>query len=231
MRPRELVTLVALLSACESSTGGPDGYRSGRIAFQNMQAMAAVSPPFVTILDSVDLAVLRASDSTRLLFLGRRVSSIDTVATFDLHVPVGPVVLRGRLLTSQGNRAVLSQGTFDTQVDRNGFSVTIPMVARAPILLVAPDTVQYVAARARDSIFVHNRGTDSLVWGINVSPALNQTECQPAPCMVITPSSGVVYAGGVRIVRLERIIPGATVFTLTFSSPLGQVPVVVRRAP
>ncbi|MEP7345979.1 MAG: hypothetical protein ABI877_11955 [Gemmatimonadaceae bacterium] len=133
-------------------------------------------------------------------------------------------------------------GAVSATIDRDGFSVTLPVTPVRPVLVVNPDTIKtsflFAQTGARfTKVAVHNSGNSSLLWTIkSIDTAFTRCNGQfpagPPPCSVSPPRGAVAPNGNDTLTfSFPDRVPGggpffaAHVFAFVLSSAEGDVTV------
>jgi hypothetical protein len=194
-------------STCGSPIGASDDARTITVVLANAShEIAAVPPPYVTVVDSVHLIVTSPSGAT-LVTTGQRLQRHQTSVSLPVELQGDAATFKAQVLSS--NRTVVYEGTTTVNLGPNDFTVVVPMPAQRPVLLATPDTARasFDSAVTRGSLAIHNRGNGSLVW--SVVPDAAFTQCGRA--CVVTPSGGTIASGTSDTMRI--IIPSAPPFS------------------
>ncbi|HEX2091778.1 MAG TPA: hypothetical protein VHG28_05215 [Longimicrobiaceae bacterium] len=168
-----------------------------------------------TVIDSIGLEATPQGAASPLVF-GRRLARGDSMVSFGVRVPGGRTRFSARVLSTNGT--VLFAGDSTARIRRDGFLVVLDLLPRAPVMVVAPDSLRLVPGGPVRTVTVSNRGIGELTWRID--------SIRPSP-------SGITFEGmagrplaardSVRLVfRAEpAAVPGT--YTAFFSSPQGSV--------
>ncbi len=215
------LTALILAAACSSSLAS-DGPRRGSVSFAiGFAGVNAPSGPFVSVLDSVRLSVTQTGNATPLVRRAAKLARRDTVVTFtDIELFDGTYSFTATVTSVNG--AVLFDSTRKTDVREDNFVVDLPVGRRAPVLLLAPDTVR-VGTSLTFVVQVHNRGLPGLTWSIGHDAGPN---CGCA--VVMGPTGGNLGALLSDSVRVTVRKSTNMVIRLTATSKEGNVSVVLQ---
>lgn len=239
--PAALLFLIAT-AGCVSATDASLPIQ--HVTFNLSRAGAAttgISGPYVSVIDSVDLTVTTSGGGVQRF--GKRLARRDGLASFPVTVTRGQNDFTARVISSVGT--VLYDGTRSANITETSFAVDVPLTARAPLLLVAPDTAK-VAQQFRGQIggvfliktvTIHNRGSGTFLWSVkDTLPSSSTSQCTGG-CIGFFPYADTLTAGDSSAVMIYRksavpALPGPDPFSLpiTFvitSGANGEVPVVV----
>jgi len=143
--------------------------------------------PCLSTLDEISLFVTMESGEED--FLSRTLAPGASSETFDVTVELGAVNF---LVEVSGNTgATLYRGETSAEIVADGFSVTIPVTAVAPILEVCPEMLTLSPENqysGRMDIF--NQGIGTLAWTVS-----NDDLCDNEPCLFFEPDAGTAFAG------------------------------------
>jgi hypothetical protein len=226
-----LLFAAATVLACGSPTDGGASRRSVqlRVAALESGAGAALTEPYVSVLDSLNLVVTSVATGARQV-LGKHLERRDSTASFAISVEQGDVQFAVRVLSN--NRTELFAGSSSAKIAAGNFApITVNLTSSGAVLLVAPDSTgsfdNTTSPGPTTKLAVHNRGRDVLKWKI-IAPAAS-SQCL-RPCIGFVPDSGFVQAGKPDTLRVFKQ-PGAAFanpITFVVTSSMGDVPVVVR---
>lgn len=223
------VLLVIAVMSCVSATDA--GSRLQRVAFNLSPAGTSAtgfSGPYVSVVDSADLTVTTSGIGVQRF--GKRLARRDSVVTFTVTVERGQNEFSARVLSTVG--AVLYSATRPANITESTFALDIPLVAVAPLLLVAPDTAKVVTPNSdflSKTVIVHNRGGATLSWSVKDTLPPSAAQC-PSGCVRFTPLSGTLLAGTAATLTITKKFGGAFGQPITFvitAGANGEVPVVV----
>jgi hypothetical protein len=223
-RPNVASSLVAAVVACSRLTEQDSVAPRANVVLAPGACVSqrAVTPPFVSVVDSVHV-VVRSGDGTVFDSTGTRLSRYRLEDTLALSVPPGEAVFSARVLSNK--RVVLFSGETPSPVPDHAFSVTIALCPERPVLVVVADTARPMFGDSiRGSFLVYNRGSMPLAWNV-VSVDTAFTRCG-LPCDV-RPMKGSVAVGDSQSLTLTiPSIPPFTrrLFAFELSSPEGNVP-------
>ena len=218
---------VLLIVACREITGAFAGRRLRVVLTNASVAASTVSPPFISVVDSVTVTATGADGRSYVAV--QRVGRGQSSAELSFTVPEGTYQLDANVLSTVRASVYRGQGSFD--VNGPNWSTILPVRAQMPVLLIAPDTVVLALTDQVKSFKVYNKGLPGLVWQIvDTFPPSASSQC-PRPCFHIdTTSKSGVAAGDSTIVSLFVFRTWTNPITLQFSSKGGILPVVfVRR--
>lgn len=218
-----------VVTSCQSATDASSRFQ--RVAFNLSPAGGSAtgfSGPYVSVVDSVDLTV--TTSGTGVQRFGKRLARRDSVVTFTVTVERGQNEFSARVLSTVGK--VLYSATRPANITESTFALDMPMIAEAPLLLVAPDTAKVVAPNSdflAKTVVVHNRGSATLTWSVKDTLPASAAQCQSG-CLRFAPLSGTLLAGTAATLTMTKK------FSAPFSQPItfvitagtnGEVPVVV----
>lgn len=206
MRTRSLragtLAIILTLASCRPADGPFDGQARVEIVFGNATALQIVSGPHVSIVDSLFIDVTSGGGTERQT-ISRRLLTTDSVVQVPLTVPQGELSVDARVV-SRG-KTVLYRGTARGSVIGDAFSLDLAMTPQAPVLVVARDAMRL--ANGIDTLFIHNRGLDSLIYTTTYRPS---AACNVNTCAaIVSPSAGSVRAG--RSVPITVRVVGKTI--------------------
>jgi hypothetical protein len=144
-------------------------------------------------------------------------------ATAEVSVTVQPgdVSFDAEVLSNNGRQ--LYAGTSTERVERDGFTVTVDVLPRSGVLVVAPASVDLRATGAA-SVTVRNVGSQPLMWTVT-APCDNERciELEPTGPSTLAPAQSDVF----RVFGFAR--PGAPPAAITVESDVGtiQLPVIL----
>lgn len=226
-----------LLLSCMACDGPPtsaERWHSVRIAFSGAATAergSAVQGPFVSVVDSVALVVTPSGENP--IPLGRRVTRRETSVEFSVDVPEGSTTFVASVLST--NRSLLFAGTTTVNVNRDDQPVEVILQPRAPVLLVTRDSVLATfplrAVVTDTAVYVHNRGSGTLGFGIVDRTQGGGGQCAPNRCFFLPAAGGTVAGGDSLRVLIDSIRRFSTAIPLTFTSPQGDVAVILRTVP
>lgn len=204
MRARRDVWFAIVTSvACSSAMDTASARRvQGTVTFTNVNASAAApAPPYVSVLDSIELRVTPASGPV--VTLGRRLTRHEVQASFPLNLPTGSATFSAQVLST--NRSVLFTGSTPVNVNAEGFQVTLQLAAQRPVLVVAADTSR-TSGPSTTTFQVYNGGSLPLAWSI---PTRDPVFATCTAC-TITPNAGTLAPQQTATVSLSVPIVFAT---------------------
>ena len=155
------------LSACEFPLSDEHRAVSGAMEIASVRSNAAkgVVGPYVSVIDSLALSIVPSAGGV--ILLGRHLAPNDTILTLPLTIAKGAASVSVKVLSNNG--AVLYTGAFSPTIDRDGFTIRIPVVPILPVLVVAPDiatTSVLDTNRWLTRFSVHNSGSKPLIWSV-----------------------------------------------------------------
>lgn len=244
MKMSRHVFLFALtgITACSALTTPDNKSASGSITLRREGAANSLpfTGPYVSVLDSLLLTVTSDQEATPQL-IGRHLRSGDTSFILPVTVAAGQATFAVQVLSN--NKTLLQSGQATSAIDRDGFSVTVPIVAGRALLVAQPDTVKTSVRDAQTAlriakVYVHNRGSVPLTWSLKTT----DTSFTKTPCTIrgitcaTAPAVGVVNtlkAGGMDSVLFGFTDQGPSaaplfstrVFSFVLTSPEGDVTV------
>jgi len=191
------VCLAAILcmatAACGSdiTTGARVAEGSVRFEMQGLQGRASV-------VDSVILTVQPSAGGVQ-----RQAVQLDgdqSEVSFGIRVPPGSTRFGAEVLSNTGS--LLFAGETTASIEADGFQVVVPVTARAPVMVVTPDT----ALMSWDGSYygglsLHNAGIQSFRWEVDTSQ-LPFPRCQrsgPTPCIDLFFERSVVDTSSVAV--------------------------------
>lgn len=166
--------------------------------------------PYVSVVDSLVLSIT-AGGSTRTI--GRHLGAPDNDVSIPVTLPAGVATTIVRVLSNSKPATILFSGQATTTIDRDGFSVNVPLAANSPVLLAFPDTAKSVTRNQEFNtqftrVAVHNSGKDTLSWWVKTvdvtfaDPALC-FDAQGLPRCTVTPKIGIPRS--VRAIRDDTL--------------------------
>jgi hypothetical protein len=188
-----LAIATAFVAGCGDTPAGPGpAERSARV-------VRDVSPFFqldeIRATSVLDRALLRVSSAAGTVTQSAAVGPNDRIVEFTVTVPTGEV--RFEAAVESNNRTVLFDGATVATVAQDGFEVAIETRARAPVLVVTPDSLQVPVLQPEmlPAFFVlENRGVGTVEWSlVSVDPPLNS--CGIYACLGLGALSRTVDRG------------------------------------
>lgn len=231
-RTRILVVLLAT-TACSDPVATDRGRHRVAVTIAGAPSdhLARAQGPFVSVADSVALTVRQSEGSP--LILGAALGASQTAVSFPITVVEGRTRFEARVVSVRG--IVLFSGEATVLVNSDQFQVSVPLTAQAPVLLAEPDVVTIqVPPRGlgQGSVTVYNRGIGAVALNVRDTSLVSRTQCAgtvDAPrCFRVLPVAGNVVRGQPLTVTIDSVRRFPTPVPLTFSSPEGDVVVVVR---
>jgi len=127
-------------------------------------------------------------ESGREVILSRALDPHASTETFDVTVEIGAVNFLVAIFSNNG--ATLYRGETLVEITADGFSVSIPVTAVAPILEVCPETLTLNRQNGYSGTMeVFNKGIGSLAWTVS-----NDDLCNNEPCLFFEPDAGTAFA-------------------------------------
>jgi hypothetical protein len=214
--------------ACSGSVSPGEQRLNGTVVLSRSVAGASslVTGTFRSVVNSLALSIVAAGTSQ---VVGHHFGAGETSVSIPVTLPAGAAQISAEVLSN--NRASLFSGASTPTIDRDGFSVDVPLTPRTAVLVVLPDTVKLDSANSRTrfaSVTVHNSGTGFLVWSVARDTAGTGFIC--ALGCSVSPQVGELAAG--RDVGLVFTMPTLTAagggypggsFTYVFTSREGTV--------
>jgi hypothetical protein len=189
----------ALLASCSMTTDG-DSRRplKATVVLANTRPVAQrPAGPFLSILDSIDLRVY-TTGGRLLAQSGQRLRAYDTSATLGIDLEAGRDSFVVRVLSN--NQTVLFSGSAVANIETGEETVTVPITAVRPVLLITPDTARSIVTGSQYSIY--NSGNGPLQWTVaTIDTAITRcgTQCS------VTPTSGTLAPG--QTANLRVVVP------------------------
>lgn len=199
-----------LTAACDAA--GPDGrdVRRSQVEIDLRKIhLTGQQGERITVIDTVALLITPANGAVQRLV--RSVTSAEAPVTFDVTVEVGSVRFAATVLSNNGT--MLYGAERDVDIQEDGFTVTLELGARSPVLAVAPDSMMLIGDGV-GSIAVENIGSGTLDWSV-----------LPVDGLRIVPGRGSIQAGGSQVVDVFSfggVAPGESIL-LRFQSLVGEL--------
>ncbi len=220
---------------CSDLTGGSSEVVRAEVGI-DLSALRAGANGAVSVADRVVLTATPASGA------GQRIEQPLGPGAFEALVPVtvreGRVSFGLEILNRAGT--VLFSGSSSEEVATDGFVLDIELAARAPFLVVSPDTVGGGVEAAsfgymEDRIEVANPGLASLSWSIpraeppagGLPPLVLCDGLIPQPCLLLSSTSGRLGAQGREPVAFRATSAEAQTYRLLVTSNVGEVEVAM----
>ena len=187
--------LAFVAAACSGGLSPESRTLSGNVVLVRQLAgnTAPVTGAYLSVVDSLALSITGGGTPET---SGRHLGAGEVSVTIPVTLPASGASLLVQIF-SNNKRTLLFSGTASPTVDRDGFSVEVPLVAIRPVLVVLPDTLKVdstVGSTRFGSVTVHNSGKDSLSWSVARDTTGTGVICGQG--CTIGPLSGKLAAGG-----------------------------------
>ncbi|MEO7996662.1 MAG: hypothetical protein ABI852_04410, partial [Gemmatimonadaceae bacterium] len=170
------------VTACSSLVTPDKKTATGSISLRQSGAANSLpfTGPYVSVLDSMLLTVTSDQEATPRL-IGRHLNSGDTSFILPVTLPAGQATFAVKVLSN--NRSLLQSGQASAAIDKEGFSVAVPIVAGRALMVAQPDEITTSFRNAQTNYrtakaYVYNRGSVNMNWSVKtVDPAFTQAPC------------------------------------------------------
>lgn len=227
MSRRSIATCLAVLApGCGFLTeAGNDVTSEIRIELQvATRSGSAIQGIPLSVIESVRLTVVPESgdqiDSVKSL------STASPAATFGVTVEMGSVEFIAEVTSNNGSTLYTGSTLEDIRAD--GFQVTVPLQAVAPVMVVSRDSLD-VSPDLPDSVEITNRGVGTLSWSISGTTPPD-TSCA-GPCLTFTPTSGDLTADQSQFVSVLAATDSTEPLLVQVTSAQGGVDLLVTTSP
>lgn len=176
-------------------------------------AEAGAAAHCLSIADEIVLTVESGREVSRHT---RAITLEESTVRFDVAVEAGPATFAVAVWSN--NETLLYDGRREADV-ADGFSVTVPLARRAPVLQGCPGTLVMLANQdgPRGAFVLYNRGNAPVAW-----QALPPSQlCNQEPCLFFDPAQGVLEAGAQEQVFVAGGVGFAGGTTLRVNTPVG----------
>jgi hypothetical protein len=189
-----LALATAFFAGCGETPAGPGPAERSALVVLDFSPFFQVGDEgrATSVLDRVSL---RVSSGTGTVTQSAPVGPDDPVVEFTVTVPTGEALFEAAV--ESNNRTVLFDGSAPATIVEDGFQVAIETQARAPVLVVTPDSLRVPVLQPEAfpaSFVLENRGLDAVEWSlVSVDPPLDS--CGVYSCLGLGAQSRTVHRG------------------------------------
>ena len=203
-----LVTCV-LAVACDAA--GPDGrgiHSQVRIDLRELVPARLQGIP-ISVIDAVTLTIDPSNGEEQTL--QEPATLADPSVTFDVTIETGTAAFAAAVLSNNGT--TLSSGETEADIQEDGFSVALDLVAQRPVLALSTDSLKLIGDGV-GSLVVSNIGASTLEWS-----------AQPVDGVEMTPASGSIAADTSQVVDVisRGGVPPGEAILVRFQSAEGEL--------